>query len=135
MKLHIFRDTTQSESVCCFEGQQACFSMDGHNNIRFYSLNDILVRSDMTGLERRFPTHEIREVDQQMWKHYLDQAQTHRIHDSMAKMMRENPSGIKPYREGVCAAESGLSRQDNPYSQDSIEFDFWDIGFSHRTDY
>jgi len=103
--------------------------------VRFYKLNEVIVHSDVHMLERHFPTHEIREVSQQLWQSYLSQAQTHRIHDSMDKMMRENPSSIKPYREGVSAAEDGSKRDANPYPKQSIEFDFWDIGYSHRTDY
>lgn len=135
MKMHIYKETDNGDQVCYFEGEMPCFHIDSANHVSFYKDKNAPYISNFKKLESVFTRHEIKDVETSTFTTLLDKAQKHRTDDAVKRMLKENPFFLRPYREGVEAAEKGITRENNPYDEKELESDFWDAGFFHRSDY
>ena len=134
MKMHIYKEPDEGVKICSFEGEFPCFCLDKTNCICFFKDKHSTIISTLRLAELSLQVCEVKEVDSVVYSDYLYSAQNHRIKLNLEKM-KDNPLFLKPYREGIGSAIDGCSREANPYEDDSLEHDFWDVGYFHRTDY
>jgi hypothetical protein len=134
MKMHIYQQQAADVKICYFEGEVPCFCLDKKNCICFFKDQKSQIISKNRLTEFSLQELEVKEVDAVVFDDYLHFAQDQRI-KNVIERFKENPLYIKTYREGISAAVDGLSRESNPYEENTLEYDFWDVGYFHRTDY